>query len=283
MPVELEISDGDPWYLSPNVWTVPGNDPEAAPGSPVVGVPCYLWARVTNRGTSSVQNGMVRFYWANPSVGFDRTTAYVVGSSFVTLDSGETQDVLCLTPWFPEYVNQGHECVLAEAFHPTNDPLPATAQFNVSTDRHVAQCNLSVVQAAAGFLVMAFGIHNPSRKPRRFAVRVRHGKVKEIAVLAKLRGLEPYLGMKEGDVTALGFTETPCPTPEALKRAKKEYRGIDLLATQRKGLTLVGSVTRGPALLHVEQLDGDRVVGGLSVLVVPETPEGTQGMGDKGL
>ena len=35
MAVELEIRDGDPWYLSPDVWTVPGNDPEGPPGLPI--------------------------------------------------------------------------------------------------------------------------------------------------------------------------------------------------------------------------------------------------------
>ena len=74
MAIELEIPDGDPWYLSPNLWTVPGNDPEGPVGMPIAGRPCYVWARVTNRGRTSVTNATVRFYWANPAVGFDRTT-----------------------------------------------------------------------------------------------------------------------------------------------------------------------------------------------------------------
>ncbi|MGH8580959.1 MAG: hypothetical protein ACREVK_12865 [Gammaproteobacteria bacterium] len=35
MAVELEIRDGDPWWLSPDVWTVPGNNPEGTGGVPV--------------------------------------------------------------------------------------------------------------------------------------------------------------------------------------------------------------------------------------------------------
>src|SRR6478609_3668838 len=137
MSVVLEIEDGNPyWYLSPDIWTVPGNDPEGAPGQPIVGTNCFLWARVHNTGSTAVQDATVRFYWANPSVGFDRSSASAIGFSFVSLEAGETQDVLCLTPWIPAYVNGGHECVLAEVFH-DSDPLPAGLAFNVPTDRHV--------------------------------------------------------------------------------------------------------------------------------------------------
>ncbi len=113
MAVELEIHDGDPWWDSPDIWTVPGSDPEGAAGSPIAGTTCYLWANVTNNGKSSVEDAVVRFYWADPSVGFDRTTANLIGTSSVTLAAGASTDVLCLTPWIPEFVNEGHECVHA--------------------------------------------------------------------------------------------------------------------------------------------------------------------------
>src|SRR5690242_6133425 len=118
MSVQLEIRDGVPWYVSTDLWTVPG-DPEAAPGPPRSGEPCYLYARVRNGGKSPVTDAVVRFYWANPSVGFNRRTATSVGSAFVSLEPGETADVLCLTPWTPTFVNRGHVCILAEAFHPS--------------------------------------------------------------------------------------------------------------------------------------------------------------------
>src|SRR5688572_17757388 len=136
MSVQLEIQDGSPyWWLSLDVWTVPGNDPEGAPGLPIVGEPCYLWARVHNAGTDAVANATVRFYWANPSVGFDRNSANHIGNANVSLNSGETKEVLCLVAWNPIFVNGGHECILAEAFHTSLDPLPASPTFNVPTDR----------------------------------------------------------------------------------------------------------------------------------------------------
>lgn len=68
----------------------------AATQRSIAGTPVYLWARVRNNGTSVVQNATVQFYWANPSVGVDRTTATVVGTPFVSLEASETKDVLCL-------------------------------------------------------------------------------------------------------------------------------------------------------------------------------------------
>lgn len=102
MAVELEIQDGTPhWYLSPNIWTVPGDDREGPPDMPIVGAMCFMWAKVRNNGSTPVNNAQVRFYWANPSVGFDRNTANFIGSSNVSLAPSETRDVLCLTPWNP--------------------------------------------------------------------------------------------------------------------------------------------------------------------------------------
>ena len=97
MTVQLEIEDGNPsWYLSHDISTVPGDDPEGTPGIPIVGNNCYLWARVHNKGTTPVSNAMVRFYWANPSVGFDRNTANSIGTAFVSLDAFETGEVSVL-------------------------------------------------------------------------------------------------------------------------------------------------------------------------------------------
>ncbi len=79
MAVQLEIQDGNPWWLSADIWTVPGSDPEGLAGTPIAGSTCFLWARVSNTGSSDVQNAVVRFYWANPSVGFDRNTANPIG------------------------------------------------------------------------------------------------------------------------------------------------------------------------------------------------------------
>lgn len=273
MAVELEIPDGDPWWLSPNLWTVPGPDPEGPPGTPVAGKACYLWARVTNKGRTAVNNATLRFYWANPAVGFNRTTANLVGTSFVNLGEGVTADVLCLTPWVPEYVNEGHECILGEAFHASLDPLPMAPEFNVPTDRHVAQRNISVVREFQGMFKLAFEVHNPERKERKFNVIARQDNLSRIKALIRHLGPEFKLPSGQGKAFNLGFATTPCPNKEEVKDAKELIKGLKVKPNLRAGFTLVGAVKGGPSLIHIEQRVEDQIIGGLSVLVVPERIE----------
>lgn len=266
MPVELEIRDGEPWWMSPDIWTVPGNDPEGPAGPPVLGQPCYLWALVTNKGTSSVDNAAVRFYWANPSVGFDRNTAHFIGMSNVNLLPSESAEVLCLAPWIPEHVNGGHECVLAEAFHASLDPLPALPDFDVPTDRHVAQRNLNVVQALRGFFAFSFTVYNALRTDARFQVKVRQGKLRELEPLRKRLRLEwPKV---EGKLGRAAFVQTRCPTEDALD--SHDDRRVEEVSIPGKGshfTTLIGRIEGGAALVHVAQYRDDRLVGGISMLV----------------
>jgi hypothetical protein len=265
MSVQLEIRDGNPWWLSTDIWTVPGDDPEGSAGAPIVGLPAYLWATVRNNGDAPVANATVRFYWANPSVGFDRTSANLIGNAFVSLDPGQAQDVLCLTPWLPAFVNGGHECVLAEAFH-SSDPLPSSPAFNVPTDRHVAQRNLNVVLASAKRFSASFEIHNRSRKPRVFRIQVEEGRLEELKPLVAhygklLEKLEP------GKISNWYLTERTFVCNES-GEVKNENKTYQVAPGGRAGLTLAGEITGGAALIHVRQFDEQREVGGLSVLVI---------------
>jgi hypothetical protein len=271
MTVQLEIADGVPWYLSNDIWTVPGDDPTGAIASPIVGQPCYLWARVRNSGTSRVENGTVRFYWANPAVGFDRNTANYIGASNVTLSAGGVIDVLCLTPWIPVYVNQGHECVVAEAFHPTMDPLPPSVIFNVPTDRHVAQRNLGVVQVSEDMAFhFAFEIHNASRADAKFRIEARQGTAEEaIAATKRYPHVQRLLaGGQTGELVAKGFTREPCPRP-GIQTAP--VGDLALRGGERTGLAVVGQFRGGEiGLVHIEQYreNGQKPIGGLAFLVI---------------
>lgn len=271
MAVELEIRDGDPWWLSPDVWVVPGADPEGSPGQPIAGSPAYLWARVRNNGSSTATNATVRFYWADPSAGFDRTTAHPIGTSFVTLAPGEVAEVLCLQAWVPEFVNGGHECVLAEAFHDPADPLPPSAAFDVPTDRHVAQLNLSVVQALrAGFFRLPVSLVNTARLERRFAISLEPGEAAQLKPLLPTLGKGLELPKLTGRVTAARLVEEPCAGPDALGDAGPLELAVTIPARTKRGGTLIGRVEGGPTLVHLVQRQGKRVVGGLSVLVLDE-------------
>jgi len=265
MSVMLEIEDGNPWWESPNLWVVPGNDPQGPPGVPVAGEQAFLWAHVRNVGNSGVNNATVRFYWANPAIGFDRTTATIVGTSFVTLDAGAESDVLCLVPWVPSYVNGGHECILGEAFDPLTDPLPLTAAFNVPTDRHVAQRNLAVLMAHSWFH-FPFEIHNTSRLPRTFVVEARQAELSEIDRLNPTLGEYQAAGRAERKIKALALVTSPCPVER--ERKGQPHAEVKLAGNARTGLTVVGELESGAALLRVTQSSDGRVIGGASVLVL---------------
>ena len=270
MAVTLEIEDGNPWYLSPNIWAVPGDDPEGPPGTPIADQNCYLYARVKNTGKERVNNATVRFYWANPAVGFDRTTANFLGSAFVSLDGGDSADVLLLSPWVPLFVNDGHQCLLAEAYHDPLDPLPAAAAFNVPTDRHVAQRNISVLQASAGFFRMRFEVHNPSRKARRFTLKAVTGQIEQLRPLAgRLRDLE--LPRREGKLKHFGFLAETEGDKHSVGRAAAKLETPPVPPRGRLGFALVGEVASNDAVvIHVLQEVDDAPVGGLAVLVRTE-------------
>lgn len=271
MAVELEIRDGVPWWMSADVWIVPGHDPQGAPGMPVAGQPNYLWAHVSNNGTSSVTNATVRFYWADPSTGFDRTTANRIGVAFVNLAPGEGADVLCLTPWVPVFVNQGHECVLAEAYHETLDPLPLTPTFNVPTDRHVAQRNLQVVVAVQGFFHLPVTIYNTSRQARTFQLKAFQGRVKDLHVL------QPRLGFKlpetDGKLEKVGFVNSICPRAEELAGMAAEGITLEVPGHSAVAKTLVGKQSGQATVVHLAHYVDREQVGGLTLLVVA-APEG---------
>jgi len=264
--VRLEVDDGSPWWLSPDLWTVPGSDPLGPPGVPIAGSPCYIWARVHNRGDSSVTNAQVRYYWANPSVAFNRTTATTVGSAYVSLAGGQTTEVLCLTPWVPTFVNGGHECILAEAFHPTLDPLPAVPDFQVPTDRHVGQRNISVLQASpSGFFAFSFEAHNPGRRPALVFIAVEQLPAAKFGEHLKLLGLPFEVG--DGELVGLGFTQR-ADVGEKVEPDFPERFELELGAGERRGLTLFGTLKGDAAAVHVTQASGERNLGGLTALVV---------------
>ncbi|MFD2189634.1 hypothetical protein [Pistricoccus aurantiacus] len=271
MSIELEVRDGDPWWLSPDIWTVPGDNPEGSSGTPIVGQPCYLWCRVRNNGSSSVNNATVRFYWANPATGFDRNSANLVGTANVNLaGGGGAADVLCLTPWVPEFINDGHECVLAEAFHPSLDPLPSTPDFDVPTDRHVAQRNLTVVQALRGLFHFTFEIHNAQRDERTFHMEIRQGELRQLEPLAKRMKIK--MPCSQGKLGPIAFVDERCPGEEKLDEAKQKQEILELsIAGHRRcSKTLIGRIEGDAMLLHIVQRHGDRVVGGVSLLVLNE-------------
>lgn len=265
MGVSLEIPHGTPRWASMAVWTVPGPDPLGPPGPPIAGQPCYVWARVLNKGNTPVQNATVNFYWARPGVGSDRTTATRIGSSYVSLCYPDESDVLCLTPWVPPFIHAGHACLWVEVFHPSLDPLPPGNAFRADTDRHVAQRCLSVLAMTGGRFRFAFEVDNPLRIDRKFTIRVRTASADELAVMARCLGIPSP--DRPGALAALAFSHEPCPQTAGTAAEPPEIR-VGVARHTRTGLALIGRIDGEAALLHVEQLHDGCVTDGLSILVV---------------
>jgi hypothetical protein len=269
MSVELEIQDGVPWYISPDIWTVPGDDPEGPPGIPIPGTNTYVWTRVRNNGTTRVENATLRFYWGIPGVGLNRNTANHIGDAFVSLDPQEMREVLCLTPWGTVFVNGGHECVLAEAFHPSDDPLPVSPAFSVATDRHVAQHNLTIIKTSQRQFVAHFEVVNTSRKNRAFTIAAEPGSLSELLRTASPSVKSAVGDARDGKVTNFSLSKKQCPDDDAPRTQETKIDGLEVGPGGRTGLTLIGEIEGGSGVVHVRQLSEDQGdMGGLAVLIL---------------
>ena len=274
MAIELWIDDGNPWYLSPDIWVVPGDDPNGAPGVPIVGVSGYVWARVHNRGTTPVTNATVRYYWADPSMVITPNTATLIGTSFVSLLAGETKEVLCLSQWTPVWVNDGHECLIAQAFQ-ASDPLPAGGQndpFDPPNDRHTAQRNVNLVMALrSNLIVQCFAAGNTARfRTEEVTVVARRAPIETIKNLGKTLGLKRLPGEMD-EINEFGLQPHRCG--EQIERIGEPKLTLKLQPGQQIGLALAIRVKEDAdpetgALFLVEQFVRDKLVGGIGVLAL---------------
>ena len=195
MSVQLQIRDGNPyWYLSPDIWVVPGNDPSGSPGSPIAGQTAYLWAHVANIGSTDANGVRVDFYWANPALQVTRSNATLVGSAFADVPANGAQDALCLVPWTPVIVNAGHECLMAVANH-TGDPLPSPLPdaFDPPTYPQVAQKNLTVLVASMHATTLTLTVSGRQRSDKSVIITTAMGGELDAGTLASLglRGMHP--------------------------------------------------------------------------------------------
>ena len=202
MSAVLEIDDGAVvWWESRDIWVVPGTDPLGPPGSPVAGRKAYVWARVHNRGDVDVFSARVDYWWSNPTTGVTRTLSTKIGSAFVDVAAGATEEVLCLVPWIPTFVNGGHECLVCEVISPL-DPLPSPApdDFDPPTFHQIGQRNLSVLAVSAMVLTLQIGVDGRAVHER-LRLDLEIGGELDRAALATL-GLEKWRAAKEPLVSA---------------------------------------------------------------------------------
>ena len=272
MAVQLLIEDGSPYYWNSGaIWAVPGSDPLGAPAVPVVGGQAYLWARVRNTGETDVSQAKVSFWIANPSLSLRKSTARLIGSAFADVTAGGSQDVLCLVPWTVELVNNGHECIIAEASS-SYDPLaPAPADPDLiypATYRQVAQRNLNVLLVSPFMSQhLTIGVHAGARAGRQAWAEIRHGgeldrtQLEQLGVRARRPAAKPAIHAS--------LSLEPCGRE---KRKVDERVQIEIPAGRSVALHLdVQAKDRlNPEEYHlitVVEHSGDRVLGGITFVV----------------
>ena len=271
MPTVLEIRDGDPyWWNSPDIWVVPGVDPNGSPGQPIAGEPAFLWGRVRNTRDQTASGARVDFYWSNPATGVLRSNSTLIGSAFVDLDPGDTKEVLCVIPWIPEIVNNGHECVVAEVIH-SSDPLPTPLpdEFDPPSYHQIAQKNLTVLSMKKSMMVMAVQVAAPIRKEKSLLVTTEFGGTLDKFDLVQA-GLVNYRPAKLNSLK-VGLSLDPGCDESEKKGLRKELK-LQLKPGTAKAVYLKvwpqELKPRTYVLLHVISRDGQKVVGGITYIII---------------
>lgn len=275
MSVKLVIRDGNPWWESPDIWVVPGGDPNGIPGGPVAGEQAFIWARVHNQSEENFSSARVNFYWSNPAIGVLRSKSTLVGSSFVDLNPAEIKDVLCVSPWIPVIVNDGHECVVAEVIHP-NDPLlsPLPDEFDPPTYHQIAQKNLSVLNMKRSRKIMPIQLAASIRMARRVSIKAELGGTLDKNCLTQL-GLKGYEASKSHLIKSGLSTEVSCDEWE--KEMVQNEMELHLKAGTAKAIYLnVWSEKLAPqtyVLLRVISCNETKEDGGITYVLINEKKE----------
>ena len=276
MSVELVIRDGNPyWYLSPDIWVVPGSDPTGSPGSPVAGQPAYVWANVENNGTDDAPGVVVQFWWANPSLQVTRSNATLIGTANTDVPAGGSQQVLCLVPWTPVMVNGGHECLIAVAVDPA-DPLPNPLPdaFDPIAYPQVAQKNLTVLATGGMMLHWPLTIGGLLRVDKDVVVQAEIGGELDEIYLSRLglRGLRPAAHT----AVEVGIHREPQSC-----EAKDQFgvHKLQLKVPRGTNKAVYASIRAAKLaqdeyqLVRFTEHDGKNVTGGLAYVVIAERKE----------
>ncbi|MFQ3221352.1 MAG: hypothetical protein ACI8R9_002861 [Paraglaciecola sp.] len=276
MSIELEIQDGSPhWWNSSDVWVVPGNDPSGSPGQPIAGQTAYLWGRVHNNGSTFANSAQVNFYWSNPATGVLRSNSTFIGASFVDLDPGETQEVLCLTPWMPTIVNDGHECIVAEVIH-VADPLPSPLPdaFDPPAYLQIAQRNLSVLSMKTSMMILPIELAASPREKKSLEVMLEFGEEIDRKSIRQL-------GMGKIEYTKKPIVKAELTMDRGCGKINTKHCCCHLRVDLAPGTSQAVYLKVDPCNLkpgvyipiNVIAREGDKIVGGITFIVIRSEEE----------
>jgi hypothetical protein len=149
--------------------------------------------------------------------------ATLIGSAYADLPAGGAQDVLCLVPWTPTFVNGGHECVVAVAHSqdeatPLPDPLPNGFDFNPPAHDEIAQRNLSVLVSTMFELPVPITVFAPPRQDKEVVVTFEYGGLLDERLLGQLGLRGFHLAPQEAVEVRLGH-EPRCHPHEWAERS----------------------------------------------------------------
>ena len=285
----LTISAGSPnWWLSPDIWVTPVGSPTTPPGTanPIEGQAYNVSVRIHDNYPEPVPNGWGLFVcWMIPTTGTFATPtgAQVLNNAPITVNVPAMSSIVVQTAktWTPSFENGGHECLIAAAYGtapgeglpPGLDADPSARDTNQGY-LSIAQHNLGVLSLGSGIggtgIRYPFQVCNGSDQEREFVVAARQAPLSEIRhFLPGLPGGRSALD-KPGKVERLGLVASAKPERRELEDAPAVLSRVRIAPRSCRQFTLGGSLEKGNALINVTQSHGERVVGGLSVLVMAE-------------
>ncbi|HEV2099308.1 MAG TPA: hypothetical protein VGR45_10325 [Stellaceae bacterium] len=289
----LTITPGSPnWWLSPDIWvTKVGSSTAYGSGTqnPIEGETYNVSVRVHDNypPPNSVPGGSWNLFvcWMIPTTGpFPTPTGAQVlnnGPIVPSVAAMGHADLQTAMTWTPSFENGGHECLIAAAYGTAfGEGLPSSLDANPA-DRDTNQGYLSIAQHNLGVLSLGsmmggmriryrFQVCNGFDEEREFVVRARQVPLSEIDhFLPGVPGGRTVLD-KPGKVEHLGLVASAKPDPKELEAASAVLARVRIEPRSCRQFTLGGKLERGNALINVTQSLGERVVGGLSVLVLSE-------------
>lgn len=137
-----------PFWVSPDIWVDSDLDGNPDP-SPIANQVNHVYARVRNKGTVTISNTEIRFYWADPSGGIPPSAWNLIGSVTIPTIAANTDVVAGPVSWIPQAAPE-HQCLLVianggDSVTADVEPDPIVYSFNVRWENCIGMRNVFVI------------------------------------------------------------------------------------------------------------------------------------------
>jgi len=136
-----QIPSSNPWWVSPDIWIRHADDGGTQHMNPQAGQRNYIYARIWNRGTTTITDIDVDFYFANPGLGLQWPNDWTIlpSKQHVTSIAPGGYAVVSI-PWDVPNIT-GHFCLFVRISAPS-DPI---RDDRVPWENNIAQRNLHII------------------------------------------------------------------------------------------------------------------------------------------